>query len=299
MSMSGSVAGFAVRSTFPLRYLRGGDGDPLEVRIGRDDAEPKDPPWFEWLPRPENPFHAKLWPDDERWRLWIGGLGWYHVDPRARWIEVPPDADEVAREERLWGIPTSLCAIERGDHPLHAASLEIDGRAVLLAAPGRFGKTTLATALFVAGHRLLSEDATVCRLSPRPAALPGPAMLRVRPDSFARLAIERVERVGEDPDRIHLAIERGERGTTDPVRIAGVALLREADEIRLEDLDPQNAIQELWALSFKLPGDEFRAACFARVTELASSVPIWNLYRPLRYDALDATVAAVEAAARS
>ena len=56
-----------------------------------------------------------------------------------------------------------LCFRARGDTALHAAAVEVDGQAVVLGAPGTFGKTTLAAAFHAAGHRLLSEDTTCIR----------------------------------------------------------------------------------------------------------------------------------------
>jgi hypothetical protein len=293
---AGAVAGFAVRSDVPLAYLRTGGTDPLTVSLGPPEPAPEPPeaPIREWTPLPENPFHAKLWRSDGGDRLWIEGVGWYSIDPERGSIELPADADPVPREERLWGIPTSLCIIARGDQTLHAGSIEVGGSAILIGAPGKHGKTTLVTAFHRAGYRLLSEDTTRCR--PGAAlAFPGPAMLRVRRDSFEHLGVPEATIVGDDPDRIHLAIDPARRGPADPLPIAAIVLLREADEIRIEPVAPELAVPELWALAFKLPTDEDRARCFDAVVGLASSVPVWNLRRPLRYDALEQTIDAVVA----
>jgi hypothetical protein len=290
---TGSVAGFAVRSSVPLRYLRaGGDGE-LAVVLGDRDPAPEGTPLREWLPRPGNPFHAKLWQAGGRSLLWIEHVGWYAIEPSGARIEIPPDADPVAREERLWGIPTSLCVIGRGDQSVHAASVEIEGRAVVFGAPGRHGKTTLAAAFHAAGARLLSEDTTCCRPSSEPAAVPGPAMLRLRRDSYERLQVPDAEIVGEDPDRIHLSIAPDRRGDVAPVPIAGLVLLRIDDRIRLERVEPAAAVQELWALAFKMPTDEDRARCFGAIAELAGRIPVWNLYRPLEWAVLDDVIALI------
>jgi hypothetical protein len=290
----GAVAGFAVRSDVPLAYLREGGTDPLTVALGPPDPapEPAEAPTREWSPLPENPFHAKLWRKDGRDRLWIDGVGWYEVDPEAGAIAIPRDAEPVPREERLWGIPTSLCIIARGDQTLHAGSIQIGHTAILIGAPGRHGKTTLVAAMHGAGYRLLSEDTTRCRPVDG-SAYPGPAMLRVRRDSFERLGTRDAAIVGEDPDRVHLAIDPARRGSGDPIGIAAIVLLREAEEVRVEPLAPELAIPELWALAFKLPTDDDRARCFDAVVGLAGVVPVWNLHRPLRYDALEETIDAV------
>jgi hypothetical protein len=292
---TGAVAGFAVRSDVKLAYLRTGGTDTLDVTVGPADPlpEPADQPIREWTPLPENPFHAKLWRGDDGDRLWIEGVGWYEVDPVAGRIRIPAEADPVPREERLWGIPTSLCIVARGDQTLHAGSVEVDGRAILIGAPGRHGKTTLVAAFHAAGYRLLSEDTTRCRPGANAVAFPGPAMLRVRRDSFDHLGVPDAAVVGEDPDRVHLALDPGRRGTADPLPIAGIVLLREDDDIRSEPLAPERAIPELWALAFKLPTDEDRARCFDAVGGLAGTVPVWNLHRPLTYGSLDRVIETV------
>lgn len=294
------MAGFLVSSSVPLLYLRRPPAEGPSLGITESDTVPRpdEPPLLVYRPRPDNPFHAKIYRDEAVTHLWIEGLGWYLVDARGREIVVPAGAAQIPREERLWGIPTSLCAITLGAHPIHASCVEIDGVAMLLAAPGRFGKTTLAAAAHLAGYRLLSEDATVCRPGERPDVLPGPALIRLRRDSFEQMALHDVEIVGEDPDRVHLALDASRRGTADPVPIAGLVLLRVADELRVERVGSQEAIQELWSLSFRLPTDEDRVRCFSGTAELASRVPVWNLYRPLRYDLLDDVLTTIAELAR-
>jgi hypothetical protein len=298
----GAVAGFDVRSEVALAYLRGTlrtrGTDGLDVILGPTDPDPapSEPPLREWIPLAENPFHAKLWRTGGRDRLWIDAVGWYSIDPRTGSIEIPVHANVVPREERLWGIPTSLCIIARGDQTLHAGSIEIGGTAILVGAPGRHGKTTLVTALHGAGYRLLSEDTTRCRPGDS-LAFPGPAMLRVRRDSFERVGVPDAAIVGEDPDRIHLAIDPARRGAGDAIPIAAIVLLREGDEVRVEVVAPELAIPDLWALAFKLPTDDDRTRCFGAVSALASSVPVWNLHRPMRYETLPQVIDAVVALA--
>lgn len=190
----------------------------------------------------------------------------------------------------MWGIPAVLCFQARGDHSLHAGAVEIDGRAIVFAAPGRSGKTTLVTALHAAGHRLLAEDSTCLRLDATPEILPGPAMLRVRRDSFDALHIPDVTVVAEDPDRVHLSIDQARRGTSDPLPLAGVVLLRVDGALRIERLGAAEAIPELWTLSLGLPTARDRERRFGQVASLAATVPTWNLYRPLRYDLIDEVI---------
>ncbi len=288
----GSVYGLAVRSAAPLRYLRHGAGSPtLHVSVEDDGVRPAGEPLRRWLPRPDNPFRAELWQEGTTYRLHIHGLGWYRIAPEVPAVAMPPEAAPLRREERLYGIPLALVLARQGAVPLHAATVQIGGAAVALAAPGRHGKTTLAAALASAGHRVLAEDVSCVRLGPDPAVLPGPALLRVRRDAFERLRIPGATVTTEDEDRIHLALAEGDRGGCDPVPLRAVLLLRPADgPPSIERVEPALAIRDLWALSTKLPTEQDRARCFTALAELADRVPAYDLRRPQRWELLQETV---------
>ena len=294
----GTCFGFAVRSELPFHYLRNGPGEPLDVVAGANGADPDGDGElvFEWTPSARFPLAGRLLRGAPGFRLWVDTWGWFLVDPQARRVSLPQTDNVVRREERLWSIPAMLCLLARGDSALHAAAVEIDGRAVVLAAPGTFGKTTLAAALHASGHRLLSEDTTCMRVAPEATSVvPGPAMLRLRHDVAQELDVPHATAVGSvEDDRVHLALDPAGRGDCTPVPLGAVVLLRRSDhDVRIERATPAEAVRDLWALSFRLPEDADRARCFADVAGLVRTVPIWNLHRRLRFDDLPATVALV------
>ena len=289
----GTCFGYEVRSTLAFHFLRQGTGTPIEVRTDEEPPPaPAGPPLHEWLPRPENALHAKVWASDDGYTLWIDGVGCYRIDPMAPSIRVPASSPSlVRREEHAWSLPASLCFVHRGDLPLHAAAIEVGGSAILLAGPGRFGKTTLAGAFLRAGYRLLAEDLSCCHLSPVPEIVPGPAMLRVRRDVYERLDFPGTYPVYVEPERVHLAVDPTLRGDCTPVPLAGVVFLRVADDgAIMERVSEVDALRDLWALSFNFPTDEDRARCFQGVTDLAARVPLWNLHRPLKIDHLERAI---------
>jgi hypothetical protein len=293
----GACFGFEVKTDLSLTYLRNAGRTDGQLAVREDEVEPVSEavaPLREWEPTDVNPFHARLYAarEDIADRLWVRDLGWYAVDATTGEIVIPAGADPIRREERLWGIPATLCFLARGDVPLHAAAVDVGGRALLFGAPGRHGKTTLAAAFHAAGHGLLSEDVACLRVAPEPLVVPGPAMLRVRPDSFSHVDLPETREVGRDPDRVHLALERS--AGADPVGLAGVVLLRgTADSI---DIQPENRVEvvrDLWALSFKVPTDADRVRCFQALVDLAAAVPVWGLRRPMTFDALPSVVDSV------
>jgi hypothetical protein len=292
MTSRGACYGFEVRSTLPFAYLRDGPGDPLEVVAAEHDGHgPGDRRMLHWQPTAGQGQTAELWSNGRSFRLRIADAGWFSVEPAERRIEVPP-AGGLRTEERLWGIPALLCFQARGDLPLHAAAVETGSGAVLVAAPGTFGKTTLAAGFHRAGCRVLSEDTSCVRLGETVAVVPGPTMLRVRRDVAARLDLPRARRLTEDLDRVHYALEAP--GDSTPVPLRAVVFLSESGGgAALERVELHEAIRDLWALSFRLPTEEDVGTSFAGVTDLASTVPAFRLRRPLALERLDDDVSLV------
>lgn len=289
---AGTCFGFAVHSSLPFAYLREGPGEPMEVSTSSvQDHHVDGAPIMAWTPTTDLPLEGRLYRAGQGFRLWIADAGWFTIDTEAPAITLPETADVIRREERLWSIPAMLCFLARGDVPLHAAAVEVNGGAVVLAAPRAHGKTTLAAALHSAGHRLLSEDVTCVRPGKVPMIIPGPAMLRVRRDVAERLVIRNASPVGVPDDRVHFAVDQAARGDCRPVPLRAIFLLRSADDgVRVEAVPWSEAVRELWPLSSRFPTRNGHAQCFQDLVDIAGRVPVWNLHRPLTFEALPTTV---------
>jgi hypothetical protein len=288
-----SIYGFNVRSRETLRFLRSGGGaEILEiVEAASPRVRPDTEPVAEWaLPGTEYEVRATLYRVANGYEFWTTDTGAYHVNPEASRIEIPASGDEILREQRLWGIPAMLCYIHRGDFPLHAAAVEIGSRAVLLAAPSRHGKTTLAHAFHRHGYRLLSEDLVCCRAGLTGEVLPGPALLRMRRDVYDGHPSQGTHLLVERSDRVFLGLDGDRKGTSAPVQIQAIVFLRDGDEVRMEPAAASVALPDLWHLNFRLATRDDRAKSFQQLARLAALVPIWNVYRPLRLESLEATV---------
>lgn len=288
----GTCYGFEVRSSLALRFLRdGASGVPLVVREDERAGDEGAELVAEWNRRPGHDLHARLYANGGGFDFWTDREGWFHIDPGAPLVTVPHALDEIRLEERLWGIPAALCYMHRGDFAVHASAVAVGGGALLFGAPGRFGKTTLAAAFLRAGHGVLSEDFTCCRIDPGPQLLPGPALLRMRRDVYGTFDVPDTVPIAEDPDKVHLSIDAARRGDGHPVPLRGIIFLRTGEEdLAAERLTVEDALPDLWTLTFKLPTDDGWARSFRAVTALAASVPLWNITRPLRFDRLDDTV---------
>jgi len=286
--------GFQIRSSETLRFARSGGGvETLDVVLAPARRErPAAAPLADWtLAGIDQDARGALYQLDREFEFWASDVGAYRIAPDMSRVEIPEGPDAIVREQRLWGIPAALCFMQRGDVPLHAAAVEVEGRAVVLAAPRRRGKTTLALAFHERGYRVLSEDLACCRPTGEPALLPGPALLRLRPDVYGGRPPAGTHLVAARRDRIYLGLDEQRAGSGAPVPIAAIVLLHEsADEIAITPIPAAEAIPSLWALSFRLPTVDGCAQAFRRLTWLASPLAIWDLYRPARLSCLEATV---------
>ena len=285
--MAGTCFGFEIHSPLPFAYLRGGNGSTLDIEVDDISSEPGGEPIAQWTASSAVPWHGRLYESPAGFRLWMGDVGWFSIEADRTRITIPPSDDPLRREERLWGIPAMLCFMARGDLPLHASAIELNGGAVVLAAPRNSGKTTIAAAFADAGARVLSEDVTCVTTGTTPHVVPGPAMLRVRRDVAAWLAIRHAVTMEREPDlprseddRIHYALAR--RGDCEPVPLRGIVVLQgHADTVEVASVDAPIVIRDMWSLSSRLPTSAGRAACFAGLVDVVRAVPAWSLRRPM------------------
>jgi hypothetical protein len=287
-----SIYGFGVRTREKLQFLRSGGGaDELEIiAAARSRTRPSAEPIADWtLAGTEYHARASLYRVHDGFEFWTTDAGGYHVDPQNGRIEIPAHGDEILREQRLWGVPVLLCYMHRGDFSLHAAAVEMACGAVLLAGPSRYGKTTLAMAFHLQGYRLLSEDLACCRAESC-EVVPGPAVLRVRPDVFPGAPPHGTYIIAERPDRVLLGLSEDRRGSSKPVPLKAIVFLRESAETKIEPVNAAAALPDLWHLNFRLATTDHRARSFEQLAKLAASVSVWNAYRPLRRDSLEATI---------
>ena len=288
----GTCFGFELYSTIPFRCLRNGSGRPLEV-CDSPAVQVVDPGTFigEWEDGTVPSVFARLYRDGDVYRLWTRSGGWILIEPQIPRITLPPFDDAARSEENVWNIPIALCLLHRGDLALHAAAVEINGSALMLVAPGGSGKTTLAAAFAQAGYRVLSEDVTCITIDGHPAIVPGPAMLRLRPDVISSIELPQADVLRRLPSRITMALATEDRGSCSPVPLRRIIMLQTgADEFKLTQISAVDAVPAIWQMTFMMPADEWKTFCFTRLVDLVKVVPVWRFERPLKFEALPETV---------
>lgn len=290
----GACFGFQLYSDLPFSALRpDASGDVVRVFAVEQDRHRRGKLVHEWR---QKDFLARLYFDGGVYTFAVDGIGSVEIDPRAGTICTFGIDDPVAREEIVCGVPLAVCLLHRGDLALHAAAVEIDGGAVVLAGPGTYGKTTLAAAFAGAGHRLLSEDLVCLRPGSSPAVLPGPAALRLRHDVVGRVSVAETQHERANADRTRLTIAVGARGDSGPVPLRAILFLRDGEDPTptSRTLSLAEAIPDLWALCLRLSAED-DARCFRGLVDAVSRAPIYDLHRRLRFEDLAATVAHVTA----
>lgn len=283
MSTPRTVFGFQIEAPIPLRTARiGGGTDRLRVEMADIDEVGAHEPLIRWNPSSQNPLDATLSLRSKGggYLLDIADAGIYLIDPEAGRIVIPEMPDTPLREVRLLGLPALLCFLSRGQASLHGAAVLGPNGAVILAAPGRHGKTSMAAMLVHLGYRLLTEDLCCIGTESEIILHPGPASLRVRADMAPYiLPLGGMEEIGKLDDRLVLAAT--DPGDGNPVPVAAVVLLKGFEEEgSLRSLDSLDTLSDLWLLSFHLPTEEDRARKFNQLVDLADSVPIWELTQP-------------------
>lgn len=210
---------------------------------------------------------------------------------------VPLDAPEI----RLFLLGSGLGFLchQRGILPLHAATVEIDGEAILLAGASGAGKSTLATAFHRNGYAVLSDDVSPLDLSGEAALiLPSVERLRLWSDSvaYAGWSEDELERCRAGLEKFALRIAPNQRmrplppraifhlrRQTDPSGGSSVSRLRGA--VAAEEFQRQvYRSRTLMAMLGEGP---------ARVRSALAAAAIprhYVLERPLRFDDLDRTV---------
>src|SRR5207245_8966828 len=118
-----------------------------------------------------------------------------------------------------------LSCMHRRDRPPQAAAVEIESRAVVIAAPGRHGKTTLALAFQRHGYRVLTEDLACCSVASVPRLLPGPPLLRVRPDVYYGHPTAGTHMVEARRNRVYLGGNDDRKGDGAPVPLPAAGFL--------------------------------------------------------------------------
>ena len=213
-------------------------------------------------------------------------------------IDPFPGVDERVLRLIILGPALATALHQRGRLALHAATVEIDGKAVgFMGGPG-CGKSALAATLYKRGHKIVADDVTAVQPdgADGPLVIPGFPQLKLWPEVIAAL--------GDEPDRLPYlepgTEKRSFRITSSfsekPLLLGQIYLLNEDHSKEIVPLPPQEALLELVRHSYRacllrwIGAERHLSQC----ASIVNALPISRLNRPLSLSMLPEIARMVE-----
>lgn len=194
---------------------------------------------------------------------------------------------------------------KQGRLVFHASAVEVPGGAVAFLAQSGRGKSTLATAFAVSGHRFLTDDSLVLEAGGHGYIVqPGHPSLRLWHDSEARLAPKQARKAAavSYTDKARLLAGPGLAHSSEAQKLLAVYVLEDgaATGVAITPVTPAAALMQWTRHSFLLDvhDRELIAGQFERAAALAECVACYTLDYPREYDFLGRVVESVVAHSR-
>lgn len=263
--------------------------------------------WLHHWRHTDNSITLSLARRGESYLLRVPGLCDFHFDAAARRLSVRALDESVghAVEHLLLDQVLPRVFAHFGETMLHAAMVEMGGRAVLLVGESGAGKSTLAAHLQASGHRLHGDDCVlVGTREGRATARATYPSLRLNPDVLPglSLAAEDCEPMAEysAKQRVRFAPGPG-ADAVEALPIGAIYFLdppgNAANDVRIEAIAPMPACLALMKQCFAMDMTDAThlAGLLRAFGGLAATVPCSRLSYPRRFDALPATIARLSA----
>ena len=212
---------------------------------------------------------------------------------------LPPESADW-RACLLGPVLATICYL-RGALPVHASCLRVGHRTIAIAGKSGAGKSSLAAALALRGHTLVTDDVCACSgLAARPVVLPTYPALKLSRESLKALGIASEDLVPIGPDFEKLQWLRPMGFDPEPVGLDGAYLIEDAQEGAADEIvvtDGAEAFTRLSTEIYQPPIGRLlleEAAFFGMATQLAAAITIRRLIRRLDLNRLDALAAMIE-----
>lgn len=202
-------------------------------------------------------------------------------------VDALPGRDAAAMRVFLLGSAMGILLMQRGQIPLHANAVVIDGVAVAIAGPIGAGKSTLTSELHSLGYAFLADDVSAVQLVDGiPYVAPGYPRIKLWTDSVAHLGIDSavLPRIRSDIDKFNVALQKDV--CTTPAPLASLFLLTEADVPAVSVSPPLTGMQKLMAVQehfYKVPfhiAHRLWPQLFEHFNQLLNHISVYHLARP-------------------
>jgi hypothetical protein len=240
--------------------------------------------------------------NDTEFLLRLPGVATYYVhDGIEIVLERDPGGSDLDVRSYLMGNLFAVLCHQRGLLPLHASAIAAPQGAVAFLGASGAGKSSLAAFLARRGHRILADD--ICLVDP--AAPRDRRVLPVAP--WLKLWNTTLDAMGEsshglsriftDDEKYRYTLQQAEL----PTPLAELILLDRAEgqaAASFERLAPVHALHAVLDLTYQswlVRATGRTERYFLRCGEALAGVRVTRMRRPWGFDAMDATLAALEA----
>lgn len=202
-------------------------------------------------------------------------------------VETMAGYDAAQMRIFLLGSAMGMLLMQRGQIPLHANTVVIDGVAVAIAGPIGAGKSTLTAELHALGCTFLADDVSAVQIvDGMPYVAPGYPRIKLWADSVAHLGIDSAElpRIRADVDKYNVSVQRDVHKAYAP--LAALYLLNEDDLPSVSVSPPLTGMQKLMTVQehfYKLPfhtAQRLWPQLFARFNQMLNHLSVHHLVRP-------------------
>jgi hypothetical protein len=207
---------------------------------------------------------------------------------------VEPDLVNVYLTATVWG---AVC-YQRGLHLLHGSAIRVKGKAFVFSGHSGAGKSTLAAWMTMRGYETICDD--TCRLETidhQVCIYPSARRFKLWGESIRALGWESNAFEQETPEVDKFQLPMPGDAIVDPQPLAAVYFMGwgELRLVRLKGAEAVRAFLEsaTYRPEFLDPLDR-RQEFIQSVIQVASRVPVYNLFRPHDLSAMDNTIEMLE-----
>lgn len=238
----------------------------------------------------------------ERFLLHVAGTGRFIVE-RGTHITIEPCTTDSFAWGYVFGVLVKVLLLQRGICVLHAASIAIGGRAVIIAGRSAQGQSTLAAEMIRRGHRLLSDDFTVIVRSAKGqfSVQPGMPAIKLWQDAVEAIGWSGRPRVPIRPGVKKYQIPVTDRFAGHDAALGAAFVVRIAHEPNVTQVRLSAVEAFDWLRLHLVRGDLLRTfgtleSAFETTARIAVDTPTYRLTRPSARWCAGALADAVESA---
>ena len=209
-------------------------------------------------------------------------------------IDPSPGADERSVRLCLLGPIVALILHQRGRLILHASAVAVGDKAIVFLGGQGWGKSTLAAALHLRGHRMLADDVTAIRMdSVDPMVLPAFPQFKLWPNSIIALGDipETLPVLHPDLSQRAFRVTSGFAGAPSPLK--RIYVLAPGQHLGIESLGLREGLLELIRHSYAARfGNQLLqvtgiATHFKQCNRLVQNARLYRFRRPASLSTLD------------